>query len=178
MNESNLWFSISASELENAHVGDVLGTAENVVGRKIAVSALQITTVRAKPGYKIIFSINEASNSEGKASIHSIRMSREQINRMVRHNISKMDIVVPVKVEGRSYAVKVVCVINKAKNRYKKAIRNEVKELLTKEAKDISVKDMFINALTNKTQNSMHKAVTKIYPTRAIEVRAIVPKIK
>jgi Ribosomal S3Ae family. len=87
-----------------------------------------------------------------------------------------MDIVVPIEIEKKPYAIKVLCTINKTENKYKKAVRAEIKKFVEDETKDAKLKDIFIDAMTNKMQNKLHKILDKVYPTRVAEIRAIEPR--
>ncbi|MCL5101469.1 MAG: hypothetical protein M1348_02580 [Candidatus Parvarchaeota archaeon] len=176
MNEDKIWFKVVVPHFDNLSVGEIFGTETNVVGRKITYSASELRELKPKMGYKLVFKIASASNSECKADLDSLFLSREPLSRLVRHNISKMDIVVPIEIEKKPYAIKVLCTINKTENKYKKAVRAEIKKFVEDETKDAKLKDIFIDAMTNKMQNKLHKILDKVYPTRVAEIRAIEPR--
>lgn len=176
MNEENSWFKVVVPHFENANIGEVYGTEENVIGRKIACNASEFKDLKPRIGYRLIFRIVSASESECKAEIDSVFLSREQTSRLVRHNVSKMDVVVPVTIEGKRYAIKVLCAISKAKNEYRKSVRREIHRFAEEAIKEAKIKDVVVNTITNKMQNELHKRLSKIYPTRAAEIRAITPR--
>jgi ribosomal protein S3AE len=176
MNENNSWFKVVAPHFDNIVIGEIYGNSENVVGRKIAYGASELKEIKPRVGYKLIFRIVSVSESECKAELDSLILSREQISRLVRHSVSKMDVVVPVTIEDKPYAIKILCAISKTQNKYKKAIKVEIKNFIEGEVKESKLKDVFIGAMTNKTQNGLHKKLNKIYPTRIAEVRAIEPR--
>lgn len=176
MNENNAWFKVVVPHFDNISVGEIFGTEENVIGRRIAYNASEFKELKPKMGYKLIFKIATVSSLECKAELDSLLLSREQLSRLVRHNVSKMDVVIPVTIEDKPYAVKVLCAINKTENKYKKAVKVEIKNFVESEVKDAKLKDVFIEAMTNRMQNKLHKKLSKIYPTRVAEIRAIEPR--
>ncbi len=176
MNENNSWFKVIVPHLDNFNVGEIFGTQDNVVGRKVSCSASELKELKPRMGYRLVFRVASVSESECKADLESLILSREQIGRLVRHNVSKMDVVIPVTIEGKPYAIKILCSINKAENKYKKAVKREIKDFVEAEVKDAKLKDVFADAMTNKTQNKLHKKLEKIYPTRVAEIRAITPR--
>ncbi|MCL5009728.1 MAG: hypothetical protein M1433_01990 [Candidatus Parvarchaeota archaeon] len=175
MNENSAWFKVVSRDFENSEIGDIYGTETNLIGRKIAYSASELKDLRTRSGYRLIFKVSAVKKGEAETELDSLVLSREQVGRLVRHRSSKMDIVVPVVIDGKNYAVKLMCAINKAENKYKKAVREETTTFIKEEAKDVKLKDFIIGALTNSIQNKLHKKLSKIYPTRVAEIRAIVP---
>ncbi len=176
MNENNSWFKVVIPHLDNFTAGEIFGTEENVIGRKVSCSASELKEIKSRMGYRLVFKVVSVSESECKADLESLMLSREQVGRLVRHNVSKMDVVIPVTIEGKPYAVKVLCAINKAENKYKKAVKREIKDFVEAEVKGAKLKDVFTDAMTNKTQNKLHEKLEKIYPTRVAEIRAITPR--
>jgi ribosomal protein S3AE len=176
MNENNAWFKVLSHDFENAEIGEIYGTESNIIGRKITYSASELRDIKTRSGYRLLFKVVSANKTEAKAELDSLILAREQVGRLVRHRSSKMDIVVPIEIEGKKYAVKLLCAINKAENRYKKIVRSETIAFITEEAKDTKLKDLIIEAMTNSIQNKLHKKLNKVYPTRVAEIRAIVPR--
>jgi ribosomal protein S3AE len=176
MNDNNTWFKVLSRDFENVEIGEVYGTESNIIGRKITYSASELKDIKTRSGYRLMFKIASATKTEAKAELDSLILAREQVGRLVRHRSSKLDIVVPIELEGKKYAVKILCAINKAENRYKKIVRNEPAAFIADEAKDTKLKDFVIEAMTNSIQNKLHKKLNKIYPTRVAEIRAIVPR--
>ena len=105
MRVENNWFDVFSIDFDNIKLGSVFGNSSNVIGRKLDIDANEIKSIKSKPGYKIIFRIESADGEKLNARIESLVMSREQISRMVRHNISKLDVVTPVNIEGKDYFV-------------------------------------------------------------------------
>lgn len=176
MNENNAWFKVVVPSFDNVNVGETYGTSEHMIGRKIAYNASELKDLKPRAGYRLVFKISSVSESECKADIESLVLSREQISRLIRHNVSKLDIVVPIMIEDKPYSVKILCAISKAENKYKKAVQREVKDFIEGEVKDAKLKDLLIEAMTNKMQNKLHKKLNKIYPTKVAEIRAIEPR--
>ena len=175
MNENKIWYKVVASDFDNLPIGEVYGTETNVKGRKIAFSASELKEIKPKAGFKLVCKITSVGESECKAELESLSHSREHLSKMIRYNVSKLDIVVPVELGGKSYVVKVVCLISKAENKYKKAVQAEVREFLKEETKKTTLKELILDSLTGKVQNQIHKKLNKIYPTRMIEIRDISP---
>ncbi len=176
MNEESIWYKVIAPAFDKMQIGEVYGTTDNVIGRKIAISASELKDVKPKAGYKLFFRVDSVSNSECNAELDSLVLSREQVGRLTRHNVSKLSVVVPVQIDKKPYAMKLICVINKAENAYKKAVAAEAAKFVSGEVKDRDMKDITLDVITGKIQNQLHKNLNKIYPTRAAEIRAVVPR--
>lgn len=176
MNEANAWFKISCPEFDNMHLGDVFGNSVNVIGRKISLNATELKELKPRFGYKLVFRISKlAGEGSCDASLEGIVLSRESISRMVRHNIAKSDIVVPLPFGDKKYAVKVIYIVNKNKRKYRRFADEEVRKSLEKESANTTLKDFVVEVLTNKLQARLLKKLDKIYPTRSLEVRMIEP---
>ncbi len=176
MNENNAWFKVLANDFENVEIGEIYGNENNINGRKIIYSASELKGLKSRSGYKLVFRVVSTDKKEAKGELESLILSREQVGRLIRHRSSKIDIVVPVEIEGKKYAVKLLCIINKAENRYKKFIRTETANFINNEVKDAKLKDLIVGAMTNGIQNKLHKNLNKIYPTKVAEIRAITPR--
>ena len=92
---------------------------------------------------------------------------------MVRHNSSKIDVVRKVKIDEKEYAIKVLILISKAENKYKKFVRAEANEFIDSLGEKKNLKELILEILAGKVQNQLHKKLSKIYPTRATEIRMI-----
>jgi ribosomal protein S3AE len=176
MNENSAWFKVIAPNFDNIDIGDIFGTEDNLIGRRISYNASELKELKPRAGYRIIFKVTSVKDSECKAELDSLALSHEQISRLTRHNVSKIDMTVPVKLGEISYMVKLLCAINKAQNRYRKAVIAETRSFIESELKDAKLKDVFIDIITNKLQNKLHKKLNKIYPTRVAEIRMVSPK--
>lgn len=176
MNENKSWFKVMAGDFDNIEIGDVYGTESNIIGRKIYFSASELKDMKTRSGYRLVFKISSANKTEAKTELDSLILARDQVGRLVRHRSSKIDLVVPVVIEGKNYAIKVLCTINKAENKYRKIVREEATEFIKDEVKDTKLKDFVVSVMTSSVQNKLHKKLRKIYPTRVAEIRAIVPR--
>ncbi|MCL5017978.1 MAG: hypothetical protein M1573_01940 [Candidatus Parvarchaeota archaeon] len=173
MKVESSWYKAVAVDFGDAEIGEIYGNQDNIPGRKLVISASDLKEIKSKPGYKLRFRIKSAAGDTAKAEIDALIMPRDHIGRLMRHNITKIDLSVKVESEHKKYAVKVVAIVNKAENAYKTAIRKEIEDFIRKETAGKSLKDVVLDAMTNKLQNPLHKALNKIYPTKAVEIRMV-----
>ncbi len=173
MNQPNSWHKIKAVDFDNADIGAVYGNETNITNRKIVIGANNLPDVKTKPGFRLGFKIISSAENTANAQLESLVLSREQVGRMVRHNSSKIEVVRKLNIDEKDYAIKAVVIINKAENRYKKFVREEANEFLDSIAEKKNLKELVMDVLAGKVQNQLHKKLSKIYPTRATEIRMI-----
>ncbi len=137
------------------------------------VNANNLPDIKTKPGFKLGFRLISSTENTANAQLESLVLSREQVGRMVRHNSSKIEVVRKVELEEKEYAIKAVIIINKAENKYKKFVRAEANEFIDNLAEKKNLKELVLDVLAGKVQNQLHKKLSKIYPTRATEIRMI-----
>ncbi len=175
MNQENLWFSVKADEFGGHVIGSIYGNNDNVVNRFISYNANDLPDIKGKYGFRVVFRVSSVEGPDAKAAVNSLILNREQVLKLVRHNTSKIEVVVKSEVEGKNYALKALAIINKTENRYKKAVRKELEENLLDEINKKPLKDLIGEIVTEKLQHSLQKKLTKIYPTRTVEIRALEP---
>ena len=173
MNQPNVWYKLKAVDFDNAEIGSAYGNETNITNRKLLINANNLPEIKTKPGFKLGFRIVSSAENSANAQLESMILSREQVGRMVRHNSSKIEVVRKLKIDEKDYAVKAVVIISKAENRYKKFVRAETNEFIDSIAEKKNLKELVLDVLAGKVQNQLHKKLSKIYPTRAAEIRAI-----
>ncbi len=173
MNQPNSWYKIKAIDFDNADLGSIYGNETNIINRVINVNANNLSEIKTRPGFKLIFRIVSSSENTANAKLESLVLSREQVGRMIRHNSSKIEVVRKLKFDEKEYAIKTLIMINKAENRYRKFIREETHKFIDSLSEKKDVKDLILDVLAGKIQNQLHKKLSKIYPTRAVEIRMI-----
>ena len=173
MNQPNSWYKVKAVDFDNAEIGSVYGNEANIQKRVLFVNANNLPEIKTKPGFKLGFRLISSTENTANAQLESMVLSREQVGRMVRHNSSKIDVVRKVKIDEKEYAIKALILINKAENKYKKFVRAEANEFIDSLGEKKNLKDLILEILAGKVQNQLHKKLSKIYPTRATEIRMI-----
>ncbi|MCL4376588.1 hypothetical protein M1558_03830 [Candidatus Parvarchaeota archaeon] len=173
MNQPNSWYKVKAVDFDNAEIGSVYGNEANIQKRVLFVNANNLPEVKTKPGFKLGFRLISSTENTANAQLESLVLSREQVGRMVRHNSSKIDVVRKVKIDEKEYAIKALILINKAENKYKKFVRAEANEFIDSLGEKKNLKELILEILAGKVQNQLHKKLSKIYPTRATEIRMI-----
>ncbi|MCL4397233.1 hypothetical protein M1494_02705 [Candidatus Parvarchaeota archaeon] len=173
MNQPNSWYKVKAVDFDNAEIGSVYGNEANIPKRVLFINANNLPDVKTKPGFKLGFRLISSTENTANAQLESLVLSREQVGRMVRHNSSKIDVVRKVKIDEKEYAIKALILINKAENKYRKFVRAEANEFLDNLAEKKNLKELVLDVLAGKVQNQLHKKLSKIYPTRATEIRMI-----
>ncbi len=173
MNQPNSWYKVKAVEFDNAEIGNVYGNETNIANRMLFMNANNLPEVKTKPGFKLGFRLVSSTENTANAQLESLILSREQVGRMLRHNSSKIEVVRKIKINEKEYAVKTIIIINKAENKYKKFVRAEANEFIDGVAEKKDLKELILDVLAGKIQNQLHKKLSKIYPTRATEIRMI-----
>lgn len=173
MNQPNSWYKVRAIDFDNTEIGSIYGNETNITNRKILINANEIKEIKTKPGFKLGFRVISSAENSANAQLESLVLSRDQVGRMVRHNSSKIEVVRKLKINEKTFAIKAVIMINKAENRYKKFVREEANEFLDSIADKRNLKELVLDVLAGKVQNQLHKKLSKIYPTRATEIRMI-----
>ncbi|MCL4372648.1 hypothetical protein M1384_01130 [Candidatus Parvarchaeota archaeon] len=173
MNQPNSWYKVKAVDFDNAEIGSVYGNEANIQKRVLFINANNLPEIKTKPGFKLGFRLISSTENTANAQLESLILSREQVGRMVRHNSSKIDVVRKVKIDEKEYAIKVLILISKAENKYKKFVRAEANEFIDSLGEKKNLKELILEILAGKVQNQLHKKLSKIYPTRATEIRMI-----
>ena len=173
MNQPNSWYKVKAVEFDNAEIGNVYGNETNIANRMLFMNANNLPEIKTKPGFKLGFRLVSSTENTANAQLESLILSREQVGRMLRHNSSKIEVVRKIKINEKEYAVKTIIIINKAENKYKKFVRAEANEFIDGVAEKKDLKELILDVLAGKIQNQLHKKLSKIYPTRATEIRMI-----
>ena len=173
MNQPNSWYKVKAVEFDNAEIGNVYGNETNIANRMLFMNANNLPEIKTKPGFKLGFRLVSSTENTANAQLESLILSREQVGRMLRHNSSKIEVVRKIKINEKEYVVKTIIIINKAENKYKKFVRAEANEFIDGVAEKKDLKELILDVLAGKIQNQLHKKLSKIYPTRATEIRMI-----
>ena len=173
MNQPNSWYKVKAVDFDNADIGSIYGNETNIINRKLAVNANNLPDIKTKPGFKLGFRIVSSAENTANAQLESLVLSREQVGRMIRHNSSKMEIVRGIKINEKDCTIKTVVIINKSENKYRKFAREETNNFIDGLAEKKDLKELILDVLAGKIQNQLHKKLSKIYPTRATEIRMI-----
>jgi ribosomal protein S3AE len=173
MNQPNSWYKVKAVDFDNAEIGNIYGNEANIQKRVLLINANNLPEVKTKPGFKLGFRLISSTENTANAQLEALVLSREQVGRMVRHNSSKIDVVRKIKIDEKEYAIKAVILINKAENKYKKFVRAEANEFIDSLGEKKTLKELVLEILAGKIQNQLHKKLSKIYPTRAAEIRMI-----
>lgn len=170
------WFDVISPEFDNTSIGSVYGAPSGIVGRKVSIQTTKLKELKQRAGYTLTFFIYEmGEGNTAKAKIERLSLSREQLSRFVRHAIIKRDISIPVMISGNEYLIKAIFTMHKSKRRYSTEIINKIRDLLPEKLKDYDMKKLVSEIMEEKVQSDLKKELNKIYPLRAIEIRAVEP---
>lgn len=170
------WFDVIAPEFNNVNIGSIYGAQSNIIGRKIKIQTTEIKELKQRVGYSLIFVVNEIADEKTcKAKVETLTLSREQLSKFVKHKIRKIDLSFKVPLNGRDYAIKIVFSVHKTYHRYITFIIKKINEFLSENLKDYDLKGLIVDVMNEKIQNELKKQLNKIYPIKALEVRAITP---
>lgn len=174
MKANYIWYKVVYPDMGDFLVGEVYGSADSLAGKRVSISASSIKDVKQRFGYKLEFVITGIKDqSTCTADVDSLVMMREWISRIVRHNIHKIDMVIPISVGGRQFKIKYLCVISKADRRHSKLLMEEMSRLTAEGLKDYKLKDLVADILNGRIQAEIRKKLNKIYPVRGFEVRML-----
>lgn len=169
------WISIlSPNFFDNKEIAKAVVTEpEQIVGRKINISLLELMNNFNKFYVKFIFKVTQVNGTTAQSEFAGSEVLRDYISRMILKRVRRIDTVQLLQTkDGRKIVVKGIAVVSKkVKSSIEKTIRSQIKNTLKEELENTDLDD-FIMMLTNDELKSkiLHEA-RRIYPVRNFEIR-------
>jgi small subunit ribosomal protein S3Ae len=169
------WFTIVGPDLfENRELGTIVVTdPEQLVGRKISMSILELLNNFNKFYVKFIFRIVKVDGTKAYAEFNGSEVMRDYVSRMILKRIRRIDTVQNLETkDGKKIVVKGIATVSKkVKSSIEKTIRSLIKEMLQEEVAEMNFDDFIINLTTDDLKFRILNEVRKIYPVRNFEIR-------
>mgnify|MGYP000020467896 CR=1 FL=1 len=169
------WYTIIApSYLKNVEIGKTLANDPNLlIGRKLTVSAIDVTNDMNKYYLKLTFRITEVNGNIAKSEFEGSECLRDYIARMVLRRVKRIDVVQDlVTKDGKKIRVKSLVVLpRRPTSSVRKAVRKRVSELVEKIVTNSKLADVVNDILNEKIKRKIYREIKKIYPVRNFEIR-------
>jgi len=169
------WYSIIAPKLfENRELGRAMVTEpEQLVGRKINVSLLELMNNFNKFYMKFIFRITKVDGTNAYAEFAGSEVMRDYVSRMVLKRIRRIDTVQVLETKDkRKVRVKGLAIVSKkVKSSIEKIIRSHIREALEKEISQMNFDDFIMVLTTDELKNFVLHGARRLYPVRNFEIR-------
>ncbi len=171
------WINIISPEyFGGEEIGKTLADEPgNIVGRRITVSALEISENVNKFYVKFYFKIIKVDGTNAATEFDGLEILRDYISRMVVRRVSRIDTVQNLKTsDGKFIRVKGLSTISrKAKRNVRLAVKARTIEMI-KDCVERNTLDDFIDQLiSDEIKNRVLQESRKIYPIRNFEVRKL-----
>lgn len=170
------WYTILAPEyLGNKEIGKTLSfDAENLIGRKLTISAIDVLNDMSKHYLKFTFRISDVKEKIARTEFNGLECLRDYITRMVFRRVTRVDVVQDVLLkDGKKIRVKSLIVLpKKPSESVKKSIRKKVFEVV-ESFKNLNLADFVNKVLSEELKKRIYKEIKKIYPVRSFEIRKV-----
>ena len=171
------WYTILApTTFEEREIGKTfVAEANNLVGRRITVSAIDLTGDFSKYYVKFIFRITKVDGNKAHTTLDGTEILRDYISRMILRRVRRIDTVQDLKTkDGAMVRVKSLTVIGRrVKSSIQKEVRVAVKELLQDFVSESTLDDLVEKLLSDEAKNRILQEVRVIYPIRNFEFRKL-----
>ena len=169
------WYTIIAPPyLKNVEIGKTLASDPNLlIGRKLTISAIEVTNDMSKYYLKLTFRITEVDGKIAKTEFEGSECLRDYIARMVLRRVKRIDVVQDlVTKDGKLIRVKSLVILpRRPTSSVKKAVRKRVSELVEKIVTNSKLEDVVNDILNEKMKREIYREIKKIYPVRNFEIR-------
>ncbi len=173
--KSKDWYNILAPDFFNKkEIGKTLASESKLLlGRKIAVSAVQLTNDFNKYYLKLIFKITQVNGKNALTEFYGSECLRDYISRLVVRRVRRIDTVQDlITKDGRKIRVKTITVIpRRANSSIQKSIAKKIRELVGEIVSNSTLEEFAKNLLGDEVKNKIIKEARKIYPIRHFEFR-------
>ncbi len=172
-----IWFKLHAPKIfKEAEIGETIGKdAQAVMGRVLDTPLSEINGDITKHNVKLKLKVDKIVGEHAYTKIIAYELSRPFLQRMIRKRVSKLDIVMDLRLKDeRKYRIKSIAIsLHKAESSKLKSLRKELEQEIEKAVKPFDIETLIVTLLTNKIQREIQKKVSKIYPVRFFDIRKI-----
>lgn len=169
------WIPITTDEsFNNIEIGETIcEEAEQVIGRTLSISLMELTNDMKKQSVNVKFRINSINGQKAVANPVAIEVLPSAIKRQVRRKRTKIDDSFVCKTaDGKMVRVKPFLVtVSNTKNSTTKALRKSQRYLLAKVIEKITYHTLVKDLVSGKLQNYVDSQINSIYPLKAWDIR-------
>ncbi|MBS3055476.1 MAG: 30S ribosomal protein S3ae [Candidatus Aenigmarchaeota archaeon] len=171
------WYSIIAPKMfDEREIGKTMvSDPDNLVGRKVNLSMLELTNDFSKYYMKISFQIDKVDEKKAYTTFTGTEVMRDYISRLILRRVRRIDNVENVTTkDGSKVIVKTVAVApRRIKSSIQKVIRVEIKSMIKDEVEKLSLEEFVQDILSDILKNKILRHIRRIYPVRAFEIRKV-----
>ena len=171
------WYTIISPKMfGEKEIGKTFaGEPETLVGRKIYLSALDLTNNINKYYLKFSFKISKVDGNKTFTEFYGSECLQDYISRMVVRRVRRIDTVQDLTTkDGIKLRVKGIAVISRrAKSSIEVSISNRIKEVLKQEVEKTERDKLVEEILSDELRMKVLTETRKIYPVRNFEIRKI-----
>ena len=169
------WYEIMSPKLFGEKVvGETLAVdPKNLIGRKVAVSLMEVSRNYSKFYIKLDLQIDRVEGGKAFTKFVGHDIMRERVYRMVQRHGRRVDVVQDVTTkDGKKVRIKTVfMLIKRVGKSTKDAARKMAKDMVDDMAKEMTFEEMINSIIAGDIQHDIRKECTKIYPIGSIEIR-------
>jgi small subunit ribosomal protein S3Ae len=173
--KAKTWYRILAPDFfGNKEIGLTPASDPNLlIGRRIAVSALDFTNDYNKYYLKFYFKIKQVNGENALTEFDGSECLRDYISRMVVRRVRRVDTVQDlVTKDGKKIRVKCIAIIpRRVKSSIQRTIAKNIKEMVKDIVENLKLEDFVKKILNDEIKNEILVELRKIYPVRNFEFR-------
>ena len=171
------WYSIIAPKMfDEREIGKtMISDPDNLVGRKVNLSVLELTDDFSKYYMKISFQVDKVDEKKAYTTFTGTEVMRDYISRLVLRRVRRIDNVENVTTkDGFKVVVKTVAIVpRRIKSSIQKVIRVEIKAMVKEDVEKISLEEFVQSVLSDELKNKILRRIRRIYPVRTFEIRKV-----
>ncbi len=171
------WFTLVAPKMfDEKEIGTTLTfTPENLVGKIVSLSAIELTNDMSKYYLKLNFKITKVEGNRALTEFHGSECMNDYISRMVVRHIRRIDTIQDLTTkDGVKMRVKTLATISKKAT---SSVEVKFREFVSKRMKDIvenmAFEDFVKKMVANEIKTKILREGRRIYPVRNFEIRRI-----
>jgi small subunit ribosomal protein S3Ae len=173
--KSKEWFTIIAPKIFNeVELGKTAtSNPDALIGRRITLSAIELTDDMSKYYMKFMFKIKTIKGDKAFSEFDGSECMKDYISRMVLRRIKRIDTVQDlVTKDGVNLRVKGLAIISrKVKTSVKEVVRNNIRNTIKKYVEDSTIEEFVNSILSDDLKRKVLSEARKIYPVRNFELR-------
>lgn len=169
------WFKIIAPKMfDEKEIGTTLTfTPENLVGKTISLSAIELTNDMSKYYLKLNFKITKVEGDRALTAFYGFDCMHDYIARMVVRRVRRIDAVQNlVTKDGVKITVKSLATISKkATSSVEVKFRVFISDIMKNIVENLTLEDFVKRMIANEIKAKVLKEGRRIYPVRNFEIR-------
>jgi small subunit ribosomal protein S3Ae len=144
-----------------------------LIGRKVIVSAIDLTNNFSKYYVKFILAITKVDGKNAFTEVVGSECLRDYIARMVVRRVRRIDTVQNLETkDGVRIRVKGITIIGRrVKSSIQKQVRTHVSKMIEEFVKQSTFEEFIKKVISDEIKNKILKDVSKTYPLRHFEIR-------